>query len=510
MSDLARARRREPHDSLQIDAVLFRPKAAEDPVETVRRALGATPPGSVVIVDFDETLWLRNSTEEFLRSLRPRVLVWALLVLLDILRPWRLVGGRARQHFYRDWLRTVVCMVLLPWSLPLWRRRAPQLAQCWRNEPLLTLLRERGDVPLRVATFGLGAIVSPLLRHIAPDAVLFAAGSVWSGHRIRIAGKAAWIEDLHGSEAVTRATVITDSEADADLLKVCCTPVLVRWPQAVYRPALSESYVPFLYTQRAKRPGANYMLYGVLLEDVVLLWLSFAWIMPDPVVGAVVLLFLHLSFWAIYEIGYVENDTRAAAHEVSPVVDADCAAHAARVKPGLAWLAAEVLAVPGIALLVMLVPDALRWPVVGVSPVWLMAGGLSVWLVYLGAARGAYILYNRLDIASRGTFYLVLQLFRTLGYALLLPLSAVGACALLALVLARWVKYLVYRDMGRKLAEDQRFLSVVFYVVLIAAGLAVYGPGFVDIQAGVVLAWLSLYSHRRLRGFARQVRLVRI
>ncbi len=501
---------REPNEATRRADAPVRPEATEEPVGTVRRALQATPVGTAVIVDFDETLWLRNSTEEFLRGLKPHALAWLVLVLLELVRPWRLVGGRARQHLYRDWLRTVVCIVLLPWSLAAWRRRAPELAARWRNEPLLAVLRERSDIPLRVATFGLGIIVAPLLRHIAPDATLFAAGSVWSGHRIRLVGKAAWIERQHGSEIIARAAVITDSEADADLLKTCCTPVLVRWPQAEYRPALSDSYVPFRYTQRAKRPGANYMLYGVLLEDIVLLWLSFAWIMPDPVIGAVALLFLHLSFWTVYEIGYAENDTRAAAREDAPVAAAGCAAEAACVKPPLAWLVAVGLALPAVGLLVLLGPGAFRWPVAGVPAGPLLAAGLATWLIYLATARGAYLLYNRLDVASRGLFYLVLQMLRTLGYALLLPLNAVGACALLSLVLARWVKYLVYRDTGRRLPEDQRLLSVIFFSVLAVAGLAVDPQAFAGVQSLAVLCWLCLYAHRRLRKVLRRVRLVRI
>ncbi len=510
MSELAHARTAEPNDERCRQNARRQPEGPADPIETVRRALQATSADTAVIVDFDETLWLRNSTEEFLRELRPRALAWLVLALLELIRPWRLVGGRTRQHLYRDWLRSLVCIVLLPWSLVAWRRRAPALAARWRNEPLLALLRERGGVPLRVATFGLGVIVAPLLRHIAPDATLFAAGSLWSGHRIRIAGKAAWIEDRHGSEVITRATVITDSEADADLLRVCCTPVLVRWPQAEYRPALSGSYVPFLYTQRAKRPGANYMLYGVLLEDVMLLWLAFAWIMPDPLIGAAALLFLHLSFWTVYEIGYVENDTRAAAREAAPVVAAESAAHATRLDPWRAWLVASLLALPGLALLVLRVPAAMRWPLPDAPPGVLLAGSLAAWLVYLAAARGAYLVYNRLDVASRGIFYLVLQLLRTVGYALLLPLNAVGACALLSLVLARWVKYLVYRDTGTRLAEDQRFLSVIFYCVLAGTGVAVDARMFVGVQGAAVLAWLCIYAHRRLRAVLRQVRLLRI
>src|SRR5262249_5713698 len=150
------------------------------------------------------------------------------------------------------------------------RRRAARLAREWRNDALLSVLRERGERPLHVATLGVAAVVAPLLRHIDPQATLFAAGSLWSGHRIRLLGKAAWIRERYGAGMVERAIVIPDSETDADLWRTCHTPILVRWPTAEYRPALSDAYVPFRYTQRAKRPGANYMLYGVLLEDIVL------------------------------------------------------------------------------------------------------------------------------------------------------------------------------------------------------------------------------------------------
>ncbi|WP_170149752.1 hypothetical protein [Rhodoplanes roseus] len=480
-----------------------------DPGERVRRALAAADPGTEIIVDFDETLWLRNSTEEYLRSLRPRLLAYLILLALDVLRPWRLLGGAARQHHYRDWLRVLVCSVLLPWSIPLWRRRAPALAALWQNRELLDALQDSGYASFRVATLGFGALVEPLLRHIAPQAELVASGTLLSGHRIRRLGKSASIASRHGRGLVCGAIVITDSETDADLLEDCAMPLLVRWPAAEYRPAFAEAYVPFRYTQRGKRPGENYMLYGVLLEDVALLWLSFAWIMPAPIAGAAAILALHLSLWCVYEIGYVENDTRATMHEAKPQTWGGAgAACAQRFQPTWAWTAAAAFAVSGTWLLVTFNAGAVRLPL-GSGQAPLLLGVLGVWAAYLAITRVAFWTYNRLDVASRGIFYVVLQLLRTVGYGVLLATNPIGLAALLSLVLARWVKYLVYRDTGTRLTEDQRFLTLLFFLVLAGAAATIDPVAVVSVQAVATLVWLTAYAHRRIRGFFAQIRVVR-
>lgn len=480
------------------------------PADAVRAALRSRAPGAPVIVDFDETLWLRNSTEEYLRSLRPYFLAYLILLALDLLRPWRLIGGREQQHAYRDWIRVLACTVLLPWSLALWRRQVPGIAERWMNRELVATLSEAGETRILVATLGTDAIVRPLLDRIDPGAQLYAAGTLWSGHRIRSLGKAAWIRARHGPQALRDSVVITDSDADADLLAACAHPVLVRWPQAQYRPALSDAYVPFLYTQRGKRPGERYMLYGVVLEDVLLLGLAFAWLMPAPIAGFAGLLCLHLAFWTVYELGYVENDIEATRQEATPQIWSEAATYASRVRARPAWLACAAFTAVGTLLLVAFNPSSLTLAPLsaGTVSLWLLA--FALWMAYVAASRAAYWLYNRLDVQSRGYFYAVLQIFRTLGYALLIELNLIGAIILLSLVLARWIKYLVYRDVGRKMAEDQRLLMLLFFAILAVAGLTVEGVVFLQWQTLAGLLWLGLYAHRRLRFIAGRASLLRL
>ena len=480
--------------------------SVEDARARIETRFGQAGPPPDVIVDFDETLWLLNTTEEYLASLRPRFLALAVLLVVDALRPWVFLRHRDARRVYRDWIRVVACTLVMPWSLLAWRRSASALARDWTNEALVAWLQRPGCRPIRVATLGLAVLVRPILKHIDPTAELIAAGSFLTGHRIRRIGKNAWI-DRASPGLVANAIVITDSEHDADILAQAGLPILLKWPEARYRPAFSDSYLPFLYTQRAKRPGENYMLYGVLLEDVVHLCLAFAWTLALPWVGALALLLLHLGFFAVYELGYHENDVLAVRHEAKPTLKRQAAAYVHRVKPALAWAVGLVLSVPGLALLWWWEPQALVTSRLGLAPGASFAVPLAIWIAYLAFARGSFWLYNRLDTSSRGMFYVVLQIVRLSGYGVLLRINLCGTLILLSLVMARWVKYIAYRDAGVTLKESQRLLQLAFLAVFFVCALPASFDGLVSWQAVAALAWLVVYAHRRVRDLGKGVRL---
>ena len=54
-----------------------------------------------VLVDLDETLYLRNSTEDFISSAWPGPLAFLLIKVLDLLRPWRWSGGLPTRDVWR-------------------------------------------------------------------------------------------------------------------------------------------------------------------------------------------------------------------------------------------------------------------------------------------------------------------------------------------------------------------------------------------------------------------------
>jgi hypothetical protein len=65
-----------------------------------------------VLLDFDETLYLRNSTEDFIDSARPALLALIVMRLLDFIEPWRWTGGVETRDVWR-----VRCIVaLFPWT----------------------------------------------------------------------------------------------------------------------------------------------------------------------------------------------------------------------------------------------------------------------------------------------------------------------------------------------------------------------------------------------------------
>ena len=88
-----------------------------------------------VLVDFDETLYLRNSTEDFIDCARPGLLALLLLRVLGVLKPWRLIGGIDT----RDTWRICAISIFFPWTRWRWRAKVPFFA----NAMSITNLRQR-------------------------------------------------------------------------------------------------------------------------------------------------------------------------------------------------------------------------------------------------------------------------------------------------------------------------------------------------------------------------------
>ncbi len=458
-------------------------------------ALADADRGDLVVVDFDETLFLRNSTELFLDSAYPAVIAAIAGRLVDFLKPWRVIPNLRDGFAMGDWLRVLIVVCLMPWTVWRWRRMAPALARAHLNPELATLLHDKGFSRVVVASHGFRFIIAPLLRALPIRAELVAS-PLWLGFRARALGKRAQLEKHYGAAAVARATVITDHAGhDADLIAVAARPLVVLWPEARYERAFARTYVPLVYTEKAKHPGHLHLLGVFFAKDWMVLVLASALLAANPLLTALGLAFLIVSFAIVYEVGYHENDYLGRQREKKPILTEERIALAGTVHEGLAWLFGALIALPGAFLLAY--SGASAWLLPGQT-----AEGtallLGLWLGLLAVIRATFWLFNRIDEQSRMLLHLPLQLMKGLWlvWVLGLPLSFAGAALLLANSICAWVPYVVYRMGGVRWQTPDNLVRLLIFLVVVSSAAAVgEGAALLTWQALIVLCW-AVYKAR--------------
>lgn len=436
-----------------------------------------------LLVDLDETLYLRNSTEDFVDSAVPALLALLLMKFLDAIKPWHWTGGAPT----RDVWRVSLIMVLMPWTLSRWRRRVARRAAEFGNQPLLAALRARpATAPAAtIATVGFLPIVTPLVAALGlPDARIVAAR--WFSCADRRSGKLRMLRDALGADTVASAMVITDSTDDQDLLAACAQPLRVVWPGARYRTALSHVYLPTEYLARIKRPGERYFVRGVLQDDFAYWVLTTVALAALPLYHSAGLLLLLISFWAVYERGYVDNDRVARDYEHSPKLTPAFFNDPIATPAWQPWLWAAALGATGIVVL--------RYPVRPQPPDYLK------WAALLLGTYGWFKLYNRMDKGSRVWMFSVLQLARSAAFMVLVPVPLIGAAALAAHLFSRWVPYYVYRYGGKNWPDMQPpLIRLTFFILLTVLLALVEGPAIMlNYTALALLAWTTFRARREL------------
>ncbi len=453
-------------------------------------------PDRPLLLDFDETYWLRNSTEAFLDSVRPAWPAALLLRLLDALRPWRLLPGPDRDHVWRDWLRVMLLVVLFPWSLRRWRRRASVLGPRWLNPELARAVERVPGERRWIVTNGFRPIVAPLVAALpAAQRPTLLASPLLSGFAWRRRGKRAIVAERLGAETLAQAVLVTDNDEDGPLLAAAGRPLHVKWPGARYEPAHRDAYLPFYYLERIKRPGGRHLANVVLKDELVLLAIAYVWASFSlPALLAV--LCLHLSFWVVYEIVYVENDRVAAVLEAEPTLSEAFHATPHRFSEPLAWVTGLGLGLLGVGLLQL-------------APGWAGPGllaGMALWALYLLALRAAARVYNHVDKRTRVPLYLVLQAFKLLGLALFLPLPAAGAMLLAAHLAMLWLPYVAYREAGAGVGTwraPNQLYRLVLGLALAPLLLASQGMGGLG-QLATGLGFFALKARHDLMAVARE------
>lgn len=438
-----------------------------------------------VMLDLDETLYLRNSTEDFIDSAVPAPLAWLMLKILDVLKPWRLTGGWAT----RDVWRVRMILLLFPWTMLRWKRRVGQLASQHGNRKVIDSVEKQTDV--WVVSLGFRCIIQPLVQAMGLRHARIVAMSPFNASK-RLAGKLAAVNATAGGDVVSHSLLLTDSMDDADILAACHTPMRVVWPEARFVDAFESTYIPGQYLSRVKRPGQQY-LYKVIIRDDFVFWvLASISLALNPFTHMIGLALLAVSFWAIYEWGYVDNDQVGARHEDDPHLSDAFLQGGVKFSTTLAWLWATVFGVAALFLL--------HWPV---KPV---VGDYLGWTGVLLSTYGCYLLYNRLNKPTRIWLYGLLQLLRIAAFVAVVHVTIVGAVALCAYTIARWIPYLHYRTVGGDWVEGYMYtIRLMMFVVI--TGLMTSALGLhilLDWTALALLLWNVFKARHELKEIAAQ------
>jgi len=444
-----------------------------------------------VIVDFDETLYLRNSTEDFIDAAAPGLLGRLVFAVLEVLRPWCLLGGVKTRDAWR-----IRVASMFPFAASRWHERAQQLGAAEINQPIRQLLESRRDAV--IATLGFEPVVKPLLKAMGLGEHRLVACKMGS-FRDRNAGKLALVSTAIGEDAVQRSAVLTDSVDDQDILDSCARPLLVKWPAARFVPAQRGTYLPLEYTHRIKRPGLGFVQRAILGDDYMVWVIASIVIAAAPLSHAIGLLLLILSFWTIYELGYVDNDRMGERYEANPTLTAEYHREPVATSFSQAWIWALGLGAAGVAVLER-----------ELTP-WLT--GFAAWTAALVGTYAVYLLYNRVDKSSRIWLYGLLQLARAGSLLVVVPVTSFGAIALAAHALSRWFLYFLYRVTKRDWPlEVPANVVRLFTFVLLAAPLALGVTPPVDqaavLTAVIVLVWFTLRAGPRLIQLFRNAHLI--
>lgn len=475
------------------------------PEHQALQCLAELPPGARVVVDFDETLLLANSTLLFIDSVRPRWLAWTVFKLVSLV--FRLLPGAL--HAWRDAAVLVSLCLVCPWALPVWRRRAPRTAQAHANQPLArALVAHCRPEQVVVCSFGLGFVIRPLLAPLwhavgaQADwaAVPLVASTARSAGTDRRAGKASLLAASGLVVPGEPLAVVTDSLDDRDLLARATHPLFVQWAATRQVPLFRGMYLPLRYAQKLRHPSENFVPRVLMFEEWIGLLLVFApglWAVPSPALAALGVLLLVFSFWCVYEQGYAENDRVAVQREGKLPAPHEQARFEGAHHSGepWGWLWALALAAAAVPLL----PSA-HQPVLG----WLG------WGVALVGMRLTYRAYNHLQPSPRVWLYPVLQLWKLLPLAWLLPLNAVGTVFVVAYAVSRWFPYWIYRAGGQRKGFPELALRAMLLCVGLllwrAVGSGAATPAVEWVQAGLMLMYLLFRARHELRhalhGFA--------
>ncbi|NCD33807.1 MAG: hypothetical protein EOL87_10390 [Spartobacteria bacterium] len=377
-----------------------------------------------VVVDFDYTLILANSTDEFIRAARPG---WLCCLICWLSDTYLRCTDITHYSVCRDYMRVKWLLCLMPWLLSRWKKTVvPAMVPQWTNMALCDALRP-GMAYHMVVSNGFSEVIGPILNEMGIVSPLIAS-SINKKHNIRQGGKLQAIATEMPDFNLGEALAVTDSEDDRALLDAVASGWLVQWvkPQP-YR--LEDKYLPGHYIQHCRYAGKNYLKGQVALEDLPLVVVAFL-SLTNPVVS-VAACFLYLSLLIVYEMGYIEND-RCAYYRADDTTRPALFHQFQKCPYGWGWIWSLVTGFLG---LMILQDGTLPESFVGWSGILLLL-------------RGVFWIHNHMVPRERYFTYLSLSLLRYGSLFFVIPAAVPGIILMLSQVLCQSANYMIYRSGG--------------------------------------------------------------
>lgn len=423
-------------------------------------------------VDFDHTLYLKNSTEVFLGCARPAFLVAPLLKILAISRPWNALPGGANR--WRDIIRVLTVIVLTPWTIALFSIRAESLFAKHHNRELEEKLANVSPEKIVIASFGLHFIIKGLLKHSRYSRAKLIAPSLMSSPRVRKFGKLDLLKRNGYLPDAQNDIFYTDNAIDdADVVAHVAQSHVVQWAENDETGAFHNMYLPFFYTAKIKR-SPRFLLRQVFLEEMLVIMLAFGLFLPldsYSILGTMTgISFLFLSFHTIYEIGYADNDTIGLKNEKNPKLSDNFYRYDKYQLQPYAWIWSILLAFIGVCLIA---PEHAKnasslLPVVNSENFWLQRVVMAMaWMAIPTAGLLCFLIFNRTPLRLRVFVYLPLHGLKYFGPAIFFPLHPLGILFIASQIIRTWSLYLVRRSGGDTSWVLSQFIRLCFFVAFI-------------------------------------------
>ena len=242
--------------------------------------------------------------------------------------------------------------------------------------------------------------------------------------------------------------------------------------------SINNLYLPFSYLEKVKRANENYTLRVIMWDDLPLLLFAFAWQASHAFLQTVSILFLLISFWCVYEIGYYENDLVAEQYEEQPKLASTYYEYKQMMVSFYPWFWSLLFGAVGVNLLekaqgvrYLFNGSELEMQIVAIDPSLLI--GLY-WTTFLLSTRLCFWIYNNLNKHTRTWLYIFLQSLRYYGFVALIAINPIGTSLLSSNILSRSILYIIYRysggnskDWPQKLPE--KVLRCLIFIFILSA-----------------------------------------